>query len=60
MSKSLGNLVSVDQALELHSPDSLRLYFLSSHYRSPLQFSEAGCLAMERSAGAPPPRIGKR
>jgi cysteinyl-tRNA synthetase len=50
MSKSLGNLVSVDQALELHSPDSLRLYFLSSHYRSPLQFSEAGCLAMERSA----------
>ena len=50
MSKSLGNLVSVDQALERTAPDSLRLYFLSSHYRSPLQFSDEGCDAMERSA----------
>lgn len=51
MSKSLGNLVSVDQALENYSPDSLRLYFLSSHYRSPLSYSDEGCAAMERSAG---------
>ncbi len=51
MSKSLGNLVSVDQALEKYSPDSLRLYFLSSHYRSPLSYSDEGCAAMERSAG---------
>ena len=50
MSKSLGNLVSVDQALERHNPDSLRLYLLSSHYRSPFQYSEEGCAAMERSA----------
>ena len=49
MSKSLGNLVSVEDALERHDPDSLRLYFLSSHYRSPLQFTEEGCSAMERS-----------
>ena len=51
MSKSLGNLVSVDQALEKYSADSLRLYFLSSHYRSPLSYSDEGCAAMERSAG---------
>ena len=50
MSKSLGNLVSVQEALERYSPDSLRLYFLSSHYRSPLLYSDQGCAAMERSA----------
>ena len=50
MSKSLGNLVSVEEALDQYTPDSLRLYFLSSHYRSPLQFSSEGCAAMERSA----------
>ena len=49
MSKSLGNLVSVEDALERHDPDSLRLYFLSSHYRSPLQFTAEGCSAMSRS-----------
>ena len=50
MSKSLGNLVSVEEALDRYAADSLRLYFLSSHYRSPLQFSDEGCAAMERSA----------
>ena len=50
MSKSLGNLVSVEEALERYSPDSLRLYFLSSHYRSPLNYSDDGTAAMERSA----------
>ena len=50
MSKSLGNLVSVEEALERYSPDSLRLYFLSSHYRSPLNYSDEGAASMERSA----------
>ena len=50
MSKSLGNLVSVEEALDRYSPDSLRLYFLSSHYRSPLNYSDEGAAAMERSA----------
>ena len=49
MSKSLGNLVSVEEALEQFSPDAIRLYFLSSHYRSPLSYSDDGCAAMERS-----------
>ena len=49
MSKSLGNLVSVEEALEQFSPDTIRLYFLSSHYRSPLSYSDDGCAAMERS-----------
>ena len=50
MSKSLGNLVSVEEALENYSPDAIRLYFLSSHYRSPLSYTDEGCDAMERSA----------
>ena len=50
MSKSLGNLVSVEEALENYTPDAIRLYFLSSHYRSPLSYSSEGCDAMERSA----------
>ena len=49
MSKSLGNLVSVEEALAKYTPDSIRLYFLSSHYRSPLSYTDEGCEAMERS-----------
>ena len=49
MSKSLGNLVSVADALERYSPDAMRLYFLSSHYRSPLAYSDEGAAAIERS-----------
>ena len=49
MSKSLGNLVSVEEALERFSPDTIRLYFLSSHYRSPLTYTDDGCVGMERS-----------
>ena len=49
MSKSLGNLVSVEEALARYLPDAIRLYFLSSHYRSPLSYSDEGCAAMERS-----------
>ena len=49
MSKSLGNLVSVEEALAQYLPDAIRLYFLSSHYRSPLSYSDEGCAAMERS-----------
>jgi cysteinyl-tRNA synthetase len=49
MSKSLGNLVSVEEALQRFSPDAIRLYFLSSHYRSPLSYTDEGCAGMERS-----------
>ncbi|NQW21842.1 MAG: cysteine--tRNA ligase [SAR202 cluster bacterium] len=49
MSKSLGNLVSVEEALTKYTPDSIRMYFLSSHYRSPLSYTDEGCEAMERS-----------
>ena len=49
MSKSLGNLVTVEEALKFSSPDTIRLFFLSSHYRSPLAYSNEGILAQDRA-----------
>ena len=60
MSKSLGNLVSVEEALERHSADALRIYFLSSHYRSPLQYSDEGSAAMGAQYGPLPARPAAR
>ncbi|MBP8672932.1 MAG: cysteine--tRNA ligase [Synergistales bacterium] len=40
MSKSLGNIVSVREAMRLYSPLAIRLFMLSAHYRSPLSFSD--------------------
>jgi cysteinyl-tRNA synthetase len=40
MSKSLGNLVTIEQFLAGHEADVLRLMVLNSSYRSPLRFSE--------------------
>lgn len=40
MSKSLGNFMTLNEALKKYSQEVLRFYFLSSHYRSPLDYSE--------------------
>jgi len=40
MSKSLGNLITIKEALQKYSADALRIFVLSSHYRSPLTYSE--------------------
>ena len=50
MSKSLGNLISLEEGLKQYSPDALRIFFLSSHYRSPLTYNEDGPSATERAA----------
>ncbi len=39
MSKSLGNIVGISEVLSRHSADVLRLFFLSAHYRSPIDFT---------------------
>ena len=49
MTRHRGNFISCRDALARHSPDSLRLYFFSSHYRSPLTFSEEGVAAADRA-----------
>jgi cysteinyl-tRNA synthetase len=40
MSKSLGNFVTIRDALDTVGGDALRLWVLTSHYRKPLTFSE--------------------
>ncbi|MFC1957586.1 cysteine--tRNA ligase [Chloroflexota bacterium] len=50
MSKSLGNLITIREALEKHSVDAIRIFILSSHYRSPLSYSEEALEAAERGA----------
>ncbi len=42
MSKSLGNFVTVDDLLRESSKEEIRFYILSTHYRSPLNFTWEG------------------
>jgi cysteinyl-tRNA synthetase len=48
MSKSLGNLITIKEALKKYGADALRIFVLSSHYRSPLTYSEE---ALEAAKG---------
>jgi len=50
MSKSTGKLITIKEALGKYSPDALRIFILSSHYRSPLTYSEEALEAAERGA----------
>ncbi|TSC55846.1 MAG: cysteinyl-tRNA synthetase [Parcubacteria group bacterium Greene0714_21] len=40
MSKSLGNFITIQDFLKNHPPRVLRLLFLKTHYRSPIDYSE--------------------
>ena len=40
MSKSLGNILTIKEILKVWHPEVLRLFFLSHHYRSPVDYSE--------------------
>ena len=52
MSKSLGNLVTIDEFLAEHGADVLRLVIAGSGYRKPLVFNEDVIADGERGAGA--------
>lgn len=41
MSKSLGNFLTIREVLAQYHPEVLRLFIFSTHYRNPLDFSEA-------------------
>ncbi len=47
MSKSLGNFLTIRDALKSYHPEVLRLFLLSQHYRSPLDFSKKAVLALQ-------------
>ena len=39
MSKSVGNILTIREALKGNSSESVRLFLMSSHYRSPIEYS---------------------
>ena len=47
MSKSLGNFISIRDALGEYPAEVLRLFLLSKHYRSPLDFSKKDVLNIQ-------------
>jgi cysteinyl-tRNA synthetase len=46
MSKSIGNVVGIDDITGRYDPEALRFFFLSHHYRSPINFE-----VIERDGG---------
>ena len=56
MSKSLGNVLNIRDILRRVHPEALRLFLLSSHYRSPLDYNETSIreasVGLERLYGA--------
>jgi cysteinyl-tRNA synthetase len=40
MGKSMGNMITVSDALNKHSPETLRMWIASTHYRKPLDYNE--------------------
>lgn len=49
MSKSLGNLITIDEFLKQHSADALRLLIFTGHYRKPVIYSAETVESAERS-----------
>ncbi len=49
MSKSLGNFLTIREALARYSVEALRLFIFSIHYRNPLDYSEAAMADAETS-----------
>ncbi len=47
MSKSLGNFFTIKEILEKYDRETLRLFLLSAHYRSPLDFSDQNMIEAE-------------
>lgn len=48
MSKSLGNFLTIKDALNLYSPEAIRYFVLSSHYRGPVDFGRDALQAAQR------------
>ncbi len=48
MSKSLGNVLTIKDALQRWRPEAIRFFTYSAHYRSPIDFSEEALAAATR------------
>ena len=50
MHKSVGNIVRIKELAERFSSDAIRLWMLTTHYRSPLSYDVGAIAAQERAA----------
>jgi len=50
MSKSLGNFLTIEEVLQRMSVEAFRLFLVSTHYRSPIDFTDQGLLDAQRGA----------
>ncbi len=50
MSKSLGNIITIREALERYGSDGIRIFVMTAHYRAPLGYSEEALEAGKRAA----------
>lgn len=50
MSKSLGNFITISQSMQKFSPNAHRLFFIQSHYRSPVNYDTDALKAAEESS----------
>ncbi len=48
MSKSLGNFITISDALKQYRPEVIRMFMLSAHYSNPIDYSEEAMTAAER------------
>ena len=51
MGKSLGNFITIKEAVKKYAPLAIRFFVLSSHYRSPLDFSDQALDAAQKGVG---------
>ncbi len=49
MSKSLGNFITIEELLNQYDPQVFRFFVLSTHYRSPIDFSDEALKQSENS-----------
>ena len=49
MSKSLGNFFTIRDVMQQFHPETIRFFILSSHYRSPINFSDAALVESHAS-----------
>ncbi|NIU84261.1 MAG: class I tRNA ligase family protein, partial [Candidatus Thorarchaeota archaeon] len=50
MSKSLGNYVSFEEVISKYGPDAFRYFYLTTHYRKPLDYTETAMESASNSA----------
>ncbi len=60
MSKSLGNVITLRDALDKWGNEALLVYFLTGHWRKPIDFSEETIASAEARAERLPRRLSRR